>query len=153
MMHIDRRRLARLLLIGVVAIASSVGARAEKVNKDTGDVAVHGYDLVGYFTESRPVKGDSRFEHRINGARYLFASAANRDLFAKDPAAYLPQYGGFCAYGVSKGETPDIDPQAWKIVDGKLYLNYSPKVQKIWEGDIPGYVVKADRNWPKLNMP
>jgi hypothetical protein len=84
------------------------------------------------------------------GANWRFASAENRDRFAADPERYAPQYGGYCAYAVSEGTTADIDPEAWKVVDGKLYLNLSKDVQKLWEQDIPGYIEKADANWPEI---
>jgi hypothetical protein len=83
-------------------------------------------------------------------AKWYFASAANRDLFKVDPEKYAPQYGGYCAYAVPQGQTADIDPNAWKIVDGKLYLNYDPEIQKKWLQDIPGYTRKADVNWPAV---
>jgi hypothetical protein len=82
------------------------------------------------------------------GAR--FASAAHRDAFVADPERYAPQYGGYCAWAVAHGKTAGVDPQAWKIVGGKLYLNYSKDIQRQWEEDVPGYVEKADANWPKL---
>ena len=82
---------------------------------------------------------------------YRFASAANRDAFAKEPDRYLPQFGGFCAYAVSRGYTADIDPLAWRIVDGKLYLNYSRRAQAKWEEDVPGNITKGHANWPALS--
>jgi hypothetical protein len=82
------------------------------------------------------------------GAKWFFATAANRDLFESDPEKYAPQYGGYCAYAVAMGKTADIDPNAWKIVDGKLYLNYNQEIQVKWLEDVPGYIQKADMNWP-----
>lgn len=111
-------------------------------------VAVGGYDPVAYFTDNMPVKGDSRFVAPFKGAQWHFASAANRDRFIADPERYAPQYGGYCAWAVSEGGTASADPMLWKIVDGKLYLNYDASVQKKWESDIAGHIVKADRNWP-----
>ena len=106
--------------------------------------------MVAYFEESAAREGSKDFTHEWNGATWRFASAANRDAFAKEPERYAPQYGGYCAYAVAKGATADIDPQAWKIVDGKLYLNLSRSIQERWEQDIPGYIAKADANWPGL---
>ena len=80
----------------------------------------------------------------------LFASAEHRERFAADPQRYAPQYGGYCAWAVSQGYTASSDPDAWKIVDKKLYLNYSKDVQKTWEQDVPGNITKADTNWPKV---
>jgi hypothetical protein len=84
-------------------------------------------------------------------ATWLFSSAENRDRFAADPQKYAPQYGGYCSYAVSQGHTASIDPEAWRVVDGKLYLNYSKGVQKKWEMDTTGYIQKADQNWPGLH--
>jgi hypothetical protein len=78
------------------------------------------------------------------------ASAANRDAFKADPAKYAPQYGGYCAWAVSRGYTAGIDPEAWKIVNDRLYLNYSTAVQAKWSEDIPGNIAKAGENWPKI---
>ena len=86
------------------------------------------------------------------GAKWYFASAANRDAFAKNSQKYAPQFGGYCAWAVSQGYTAGIDPEAWKIVDGKLYLNYSKSVQKMWEQDVPGNIRKGNENWPKLHQ-
>ena len=124
-------------------------ARAAQVNAE-GGVAVRGTDVVAYVTEGRPVAGRAEFTHAWRGADWRFASAANRDRFATDPERYAPAYGGFCAYAVSEGYTAPIDPAAWRIVDGRLYLNYDRSVQRRWERDIPGRIARADANWPRL---
>ena len=105
---------------------------------------------MAYFVQGEPAKGKGAHSHEWMGATWYFASAENMELFAGDPETYAPQYGGYCAYAVSQGYTAKIDPDAWKIVDDKLYLNFSLKVQKIWEKDIPGYIAAADENWPKI---
>jgi YHS domain-containing protein len=115
------------------------------------DIAVQGYDPVAYFTDGKPVKGSKDFTVVHNGATFRFASAANRDKFKKSPAAYAPQYGGYCAWAVSQGYHAKGDAKFWKIVDGKLYLNYNSSVQKKWEGDVPGFISAANTNWPKIN--
>ena len=92
-----------------------------------------------------------QFSYQWMGATWLFATAENRDRFQAEPERYAPQYGGYCAYAVSKGRTASIDPEAWRVVDGKLYLNYSKGVQKKWEQDVAGNVSKADKNWPDLH--
>jgi hypothetical protein len=84
------------------------------------------------------------------GAQWRFASAANRDAFSADPGKYAPQYGGYCAWAVSQGYTAEIDPDAWRVESGKLYLNYSKSVQATWAKDVPGNIAKGDRNWPEL---
>jgi hypothetical protein len=131
--------------------AIATGLAAPRVNADRPGLALKGYDAVAYFVDGRAVPGDPRFEYAVEGVRYRFASAANRDRFAREPQRFLPQYGGFCAWAVSRGYTADTDPLAWRIVDGRLFLNYSRSVQRQWEGDIPGNVTKGDANWPGLN--
>lgn len=114
------------------------------------NVAVSGYDTVAYFTEGRPIKGDARFFTQYEGAQWRFASAQNRNLFMQEPQKYAPQYGGYCAWAVSQGYTASADPLRWRIVEGKLYLNYDADVQKKWESNIPDFIQKANRYWPKV---
>jgi YHS domain-containing protein len=111
-------------------------------------LAVAGYDPVAYFTQGKPVMGSEDVTLQHEGATWRFASAENRTAFEAAPAKYAPQYGGYCAYAVSKGYTAKAEPDAWTIHDGKLYLNYDKSVQAIWEKDIPGNVAKGDANWP-----
>jgi YHS domain-containing protein len=113
-------------------------------------LAIGGYDPVAYFTEGRPVEGTSDFTTEWKGATWRFASVAHRDAFVANPDKYAPQYGGYCAWAVAHDKTAAIDPEAWRIVDGKLYLNYSKDIQKQWEQDVPGYIGKADAIWPRL---
>ncbi|WP_291296636.1 YHS domain-containing (seleno)protein [Elioraea sp.] len=113
-------------------------------------IAIRGTDPVAYFTQGRPVAGNAAITHPWRGATWRFATAANRDAFAADPERYAPAYGGFCAWAVAQGYTASIDPDAWKIVDGRLYLNYNPRIQRDWEADIPGNITKANTNWPRL---
>ena len=113
--------------------------------------AIRGYDPVAYFTQHKPVEGSAGFTHQWMGAKWRFVNAANRDAFAKTPAKYAPQYGGYCAWAVSQGYTASTDPEAWKIVNGKLYLNYSKSVQQQWtDGGIPKLIKQGDKNWPGL---
>ncbi len=114
--------------------------------------AVGGYDTVAYFTEGKPVKGNSKFSYEWNKAKWLFSSQENLDLFKATPPEYAPQYGGHCAWAVAaKNDLVKGDPNFWKIVDGKLYLNYDDSVQKMWLKDIPGFIFGADNNWVGLN--
>jgi YHS domain-containing protein len=140
-------RIASLLL--ALAFAGAALAQKAPVYSDSSG-AIRGYDPVAYFTQSRPVKGLREFTHRWNGATWRFASAENRDRFAAEPHKYAPQYGGYCAYGVASGYAVKIEPDAWSVVDGKLYLNYDRSVQKSWQADVPGYIRKADANWPSV---
>lgn len=113
-------------------------------------VAVRGTDVVAYVTEGRPRPGRPEFEHEWRGARWRFATAAHRDAFAADPARYAPAYGGFCAFAVSEGYTAPIDPAAWRIVEGRLFLNYDRGVQRRWERDMARRIARGDANWPRL---
>lgn len=117
---------------------------------ERNNLAIDGYDPVAYFTEPNPVKGSSEFRSDYQGSTFLFVSAAHRDAFVLNPAKYAPQYGGYCAYGMAKGYKATIDPAAFTVVGDKLYLNYSETVRSRWLSDIPGYVQKADANWPEV---
>ncbi|TGK17883.1 YHS domain-containing protein [Leptospira fluminis] len=123
---------------------------ADPVYKADGRTAIKGYDPVSYFTENKPVAGEEKFQTSWNGAQWKFSSRKNLDAFRKNPENYAPQYGGYCAYAMRDGETYEIDPNAWKIVNGKLYLNYNEKVNGFWSRDIPGNIKKADEQWSKL---
>ena len=120
------------------------------VNTDAQSLAMKGYDAVAYFTDGQPTPGNAQFSSTFNGARYQFASEANLKQFEANPAAYAPQFGGFCAMGTSFGEKVDADPTAWQIVDGKLYLNYNAKVAKRWQEDVPGNIGRAEEKWPVI---
>lgn len=143
---------------GVASILAMVmlaqpSAAEELVNTGYfGDVAIKGYDSVAYFTQNEAVQGSDRFAYRWLGATWYFASAENRDLFAADPVKYAPQYGGFCADGVSFGTvTTNIDPNAWRIIEGKLYLSYDPGAA---DGLItnPDKVVSSKKYWPEVKQ-
>jgi YHS domain-containing protein len=140
-------------LLGLaLALAALQPAAAEGVVNASGwtGTAIEGYDPVAYFEQGRPVEGDSDYAHEWMGATWYFANARNRDLFAAAPEKYAPQYGGYCAWAVANGYTAEIDPQAWAVVDDKLYLNYSLDVQKQWQADVPGNITKGDANWPGI---
>ncbi|WP_462253671.1 YHS domain-containing (seleno)protein [Ekhidna sp.] len=116
----------------------------------TDDGAIKGYDPVAYFKNEEPIKGSSEFALKWKEADWYFSSKENLDAFKATPEKYAPQYGGYCAFGVSKGAIYKIEPEAWKIVDGKLYLNYNKSIQKKWEANQADFIVKADSNWPKV---
>ena len=136
-------------ILAAAALAFACMAQAQN-NVDAAGLALKGYDPVAYHTEKKPVPGKAEFTARHEGASYRFASAANRDAFAAAPEKYAPQYGGYCAFGMASGYKAPIEPDAWTVVDGKLYLNYNQSVRSRWSSDIPGYVSKADANWPSL---
>ena len=110
-------------------------------------LALHGYDPVAYFRAKLPTLGSARFTATHGDAAYRFVSADNQAAFEQNPEAYLPQFGGFCAYGVSVGKKFDGDPRVFEIVDGKLYLNLNPTIQAAWRKDVPGNIRKADAQW------
>ena len=141
-----------LLAFGLGLFGAPGPAQAGKLINQTffGGVAIEGYDPVAYFTMGRPVKGSDEFAHKWLGATWHFVSAEHRNLFTPDPAKYAPQYGGYCSSAVSMGYIGVVDPKAWRIVDGKLYLIYSKASLARWEQDIPGKIAKADANWPSI---
>lgn len=117
---------------------------------DQKGIALKGQDVVSYFTQGKPMAGSSKHTFKWKGATWQFSSALNRDLFAKNPMDYAPQYGGYCAKAVSEGNLAKTNADAWKIVDGKLYLNYDNAVQAEWMQDVPGNIKKADALWPTV---
>jgi YHS domain-containing protein len=125
-------------------------AMATEVNTDATGVVIRGYDPVAYFTEGRPVPGRTDLYAEYGGAKYLFATPENRDAFKANPEAYAPQYGGYCAFGVSMAKKFDIDPASWKIVDKRLYLNLNPAILEKWSTDAHDYIQKAEKNWPQI---
>jgi hypothetical protein len=137
-------------LIVAAAVATATAGRVAPRNLGKDRVAVKGYDVVAYFTQGEPQRGDARFEMEWDGALWRFASANHRELFRQDPVRYAPQYGGYCAYAVSRNYTADIDPAAWHIEGGRLFLNYSLRVRRLWLEDKLGNIEKGDRNWPGL---
>ena len=147
--HLQRALSASL--IGLALIFS--GAAAAEYKVWTGwlsSTAIKGYDPVAYFTEGAPTKGSDDFATEWSGATWKFASADNLAKFEADPEKYAPQYGGHCAYAVAKGDLVKIDPEAWSIVDGKLYLNYSPGIQSKWDADRANFIASADQQWPEI---
>jgi YHS domain-containing protein len=138
------RSLLGLLALAIVPLAFA----AEAPVFATDDGAIRGYDPVAYFTVGEPTKGSDKFTANWQGVTFKFASAANLELFQAEPAAYAPQYGGYCAYAVAKGATAGTVAEAWTIVEGKLYLNYSLSVRQRWRKDVPGHIAAANQNWP-----
>lgn len=138
-----------LIAAGLLVVTAASGADTT-YNVDRKGLAIKGHDPVAYFTEDKPVKGSSDHELVWEGATWRFANSANLEAFREDPEKYAPRYGGYCAYGVAVGGLYDIKPEAWSIVDGILYLNKNLRVRETWRLDIPGYIEKADANWPGL---
>lgn len=151
-MHINRRKILAMSVVlpvaGLVANSSRAETQARFYAED--GVAIDGTDPVAYFAQSQPVAGDPAITHDWMDVTWRFATTENRDAFAADPSAYAPQFGGYCAWAVSEGYTASTTPEAWSIVDGKLYLNYSRRIQRRWERDAPGHIEKGNANWPKV---
>ncbi|MGQ0662175.1 MAG: YHS domain-containing (seleno)protein [Pseudomonadota bacterium] len=139
------------LFLGVFLGVMTVGAAfVQSAIADSGRLGLKGHDPVGYFTEGRPVQGKSEFEAVWHGTHWRFSSAANRDLFVADPDRYAPQYGGYCAFGVAMGMKSEVDPQAWTIVNGKLYVKLNMQTRDTWRQDQVANIQKAAKNWATL---
>lgn len=143
-------RTAFALFFSMAAAMIVTSARAGEFFEKDG-AALRGYDAVAYFKEGKPVKGSPAHRVEYKGSTFQFSSQANRDAFAAEPARYAPQYGGYCAFGTAGGYKATTDPAAFTVTGGKLYLNYNRDIQKQWSADIPGFVAKADQNWPAVS--
>jgi hypothetical protein len=146
------RTLVSAALGAVFCLATLPALAGELVNKDADGVAIRGYDAVAYFTQGRPVQGKLEFEYEWQDARWRFSSAEHRELFVSEPDKYAPRYGGFCAGGMALGMQVPIDPTAWVIVDGKLYLNYSKTGRDEFAAEPAPEIAKADANWQRLGQ-
>ncbi len=138
------------ITILLLLLTVSVFAQEKAIYEKNGN-AINGYDPVAYFTENQAVEGKETFNFVWNETKWLFSSQANLDAFKANPTKYAPQFGGFCAFGVSENHKSPTDPNAWTIVDDKLYLNYSKKVKELWSKDIPTRIKKANDYWLMLN--
>ena len=154
-MKIFRNLAAALAVMAVVFTAGAASAGPE-TNISAGltfkgpGLAVHGYDVVAYFTRNTPTFGRAKYSAVHKHARYRFATKENLDAFTANPEAYVPQFGGYCAFGVSVGAKFDGNPRRWKIVGGKLYLNLNEDVRNLWLKDVPGNIGKANDNWKQI---
>ncbi len=139
------------LILLVVGLALPVFAQTKTLlNLDKTGVAIQGYDPVAFFTDKKPVKGDQKFLLKHDGAIYFFVSKEHKDLFKAEPTKYEPEFGGYCAYGVSRNKLVEIDVDAFQIVDGKLLLQYSKGVRDDFNADAKGNLAKANANWTGL---
>lgn len=143
-----RASLSGWLLMVTAFFAATTVAGPEFVNKK--NQAIDGYDTVAYFTQSDAVKGKESISAEHNGATWLFASEDNKALFLANPGQYAPAYDGHCAFAAAQGNKVKVDPKAWEIVDGVLYLNYNKKVQNRWLKDVDDFIAQGDANWPEL---
>jgi YHS domain-containing protein len=135
-------------LFVLLLLTGSGGIAAEK--SLAGDIAIKGYDTVVYFKSGKALKGNESFTFQWHNMTWYFITRDNRDLFATSPEKYAPQYDGFCAWAMTEARKADTDPEVWKIVNGKLYLNCSRTAYEKWSRDIPGNIKKADTNWVKF---
>jgi YHS domain-containing protein len=143
-------RRAIFALPALILVGPARGMEYPRRINHAGGVALRGYDALAWHLERRPRPGSPAFRAEWGGVAWHFASAAHRARFEADPAAFAPRYGGFCAFGVARGYKVDIDPDAWHIHHGALYLNYDRGVQRQWMRDIPAFIARADANWPGL---
>lgn len=135
---------ASVLAAGIAATAASAG----DVSHSTPGLS--GYDPVAYFTDAKPMRGSGFHVTVYEGVTYAFASEEHLKMFTANPQKYLPAYGGYCAYGVAIGKKFVADPEVWKIVEGRLYVNLDQNIKNKWEKDIPGYIRKAETNWTTI---
>jgi hypothetical protein len=138
------------ILIFVLQAAILLAADTVKPLNSKDGVAIRGYDAVAYFNQNKAIKGSDDYQHSWKGVVWKFSNEENLKLFVADPEKYAPQFGGYCAYAASRNYIYDADPEFWKIVDGRLFLNYNGEAQKLWAEDIPGNIKKGNENWPGL---
>jgi hypothetical protein len=161
MLHRTRMSTSRHLSLALTAAAllssASVFAAQPAINTlknslfgGSTDTAINGYDTVAYFTVGKPVKGLDNLATEWMDAKWKFSSQAHLDLFKANPKKYAPQYGGYCAYGVTQGYLVKVEPEQFSVIDGKLYLNYDAEVQAKWKKDTAGYISVADGKFPSL---
>jgi YHS domain-containing protein len=141
----------KLFTVSATLLFISLSLIGRTLYENTGEdkIAIKGYDVVSYFTDSKAEKGEAKYSHTWNNQVWHFSSQTHKELFAKNPEKYAPQYGGFCAFAMAFDQEAPVDPEHWDIVDGKLYLNYNQETQKKWSADIPAQIKKADINWRK----
>ena len=143
------------LLIGAMFLASAIPGTtpafakpAPEISVEGEQLAARGYDVTAYFLRGKPVRGSASHQLQYKGATWRFASADNLHRFKTDPAAFEPQFGGYCAWAVSQGYIAPGDPEQWKVVDGKLYLNFNARAKEIWEADQADAIKRGHANWP-----
>ncbi len=147
---IATRSVSFLAAMSVLLLITGAAAAAEApqhINVDADGYSIDRYDPVAYFTAGRPVRGKAELHADYRGAKYSFSSTSNRDLFLANPDKYVPQYGGFCAYGAAHGGKSEVDPEVWEIVDGKLYLMISGGTMSVWQTKKNTYIQMADKAW------
>jgi YHS domain-containing protein len=140
----------KFLVSIIVLVASMASASAFAQDFSHSTPGISGYDPVAYFTDGKPIRGSGFHVTVVDGVTYAFTNAEHQKMFEANPQKYLPAYGGYCAYGVGVGKKFVADPEVWRIVEGKLYLNLDKSIQQKWEKDIPGYIKKGNANWATI---
>lgn len=148
MMGIHQNAMKGMLAIILCGLAAS-SVCAQSINVDADGLAVKGYDVVAYFTYGQPLKGDHRLSYTWKGAQWRFMSSEHLNAFQATPEKYAPQYGGYCAFAVSKGSRADIDPHVWSVTEGKLYLNHSWQASGLWKKNLQNNIAQAGTHWAK----
>jgi YHS domain-containing protein len=146
--NVVKLALATLSLVAVPAALPAASKPAPTVYSASDGLAAGGYDVTAYFTQGKPVRGSATHELMLRGVTWRFASADSKARFQANPAAYAPQFGGYCAWAVSQGYLASGDPEQWKIVDGKLYLNFNARAKELWEADQADSILRGQANWP-----
>lgn len=146
--NVVKLALVALSLATVSAAVPAASKPAAAVYVASDGLAARGYDVTAYFTQGKAVRGSAKHELMLRGATWRFASAEAQARFQADPAAYAPQFGGYCAWAVSQGYIASGDPDQWKIVNGKLYLNFNARAKELWEADQADAIKRGHANWP-----
>ena len=149
MLHTFRHALLGVFITALLALPAGAQNLKGTINTGPDNVAIKGYDTVAYFTDGQPTKGKHEFAFSWNDAQWHFANARHRDLFAARPERYAPQFGGFCAASLTRGKVKVTDPEAWSIVDGKLYLGSSKKFSRKFQQNPAENIKKAEAAWAK----
>jgi YHS domain-containing protein len=142
--------LRALLLAATASACAALPTEPIPATNSAAGIALKGFDPVAYFIDGKPTPGSAQYSYRWNGTDYRFASAENRDRFEADPAAYAPQYGGYCAVAIANSRIADIDPTDRAVVDHKLYLNNNDLAQALWALDKPGNIAAGDLHWAEV---
>jgi hypothetical protein len=148
---LQKKMMRTTLMVFAFCLYFTVASAQDEVFIKSGE-AIRGYDAVAYFMQGMAVKGIDKFQFEWNSAIWKFSSAENLKSFQSEPEKYAPQFGGFCAYGVADGHKAPTDPDAWTIVDGRLYLNYDKGVRELWSKSREEFIKTAEKNWPKVKL-
>ena len=143
-------RLIPLALLAATLPSAASAATSPEISVEADHLAARGYDVTAYFLQGKPVRGSKAHQLQYKGATWLFASAEALGKFKADPAAFEPQFGGYCAWAVSQHYLAPGDPNYWKIVDGKLYLNANARAKELWEAEQAEAIARGKANWPAV---